>query len=169
MTLLAIWKSRYRQREIRDELLNQIAIRIPTINHIYISSSHNDSPLLHSKHRLINRKEESSESEEVCFKTVSIDSIPNPNPILIEPFYHNLNIQQQQSITTTTRKEDKRRNIATVYQPATPLIKNSYNKGESGPKIPEQWQLTRMRIYDNKISRADVNMNRGTHPVVTNQ
>ena len=35
MTLLAIRKSQYQQREIRDELLNQIAIRIPTMNHLY--------------------------------------------------------------------------------------------------------------------------------------
>ena len=35
MTLLAIQKRRYRQKDIREELLNQIAIRIPMMNHPY--------------------------------------------------------------------------------------------------------------------------------------
>ena len=57
-----------------------------------LSSNSNESPLLYSRRRLIHRKDvSSSKFEEVCFETASIDSILNPNPILIEPFHHNLN------------------------------------------------------------------------------
>ena len=132
------------------------------------SSLSSNNSQLHSRRRRINRKGvTSSESEEICFETASIDSTLPSNPILIENFHQNLNLQQQRPTKTTHRLENERRDIMTNSTSATTIINHYSSEGESSSTLLEQWKVNRMRRRNNMINRMEANMGRGTHQVTT--
>ena len=131
----------------------------------YISSINSQ---LNPRRRRINKKDvTSSESEEVCFEIESVDSPLTYDPILIEPYHQNLNLQQQRPAKTTNSLENERRDIMTTSTLVTIIINHYSSEGESGSTLPEQWKLTRMRRRNKMTNRTETNMDRGTNQMTT--
>ena len=166
-TLRAIQQRWYLQSEIRDELLTKIVWRITTMNPLFPHTPTNPNYCVHEDgsfkgrtyHHLSLRRS-ASRQQSFILHCILIQYLSNH---FIKIWIPNSSDPPKQLIEL----ENERRDITTTSTSARAVINNYSSERESGSTLPEQWELTRMRRRNNMRNRADANMIRGTHPVVT--